>query len=115
MPDSIIDDISYLFEPHSFNEGEYLFKKGTVCKDIHIITNGEVNIFLGGSKKEFFLDTLYTGCTIGSYASLNADDYTVSAKAKTDCTVLQMPYRSLLILRDKYDKLDQAITRYEEY
>lgn len=46
---------------------------------------------------------------------LNADDYTVSAKAKTDCTVLSMPYSKLLVLRDKYEKLDEAISRYENY
>lgn len=115
MPDHIIDDISYLFEPMSINEGEYLFRKGTACTDIYIISNGELNIFISGSKKEYFLDTLYTGCTIGCYSSLNAEDYTISAKAKTDCTVLKMAYRDLLVLRDKYEKLDQAITRYEDY
>ena len=80
-----------------------------------MISNGEINIFIGENKKEQLLDTLYTGCTIGSYASLNADDYTISARAKTDCTILKMAYRSMLTLRDKYDKLDQAISRYEEY
>jgi CRP-like cAMP-binding protein len=65
MPDHIIDDISYLFEPISVNEGEYLFKKGTLCTDIHIISNGELNIYISGNKKEYFLDTLYAGCTIG--------------------------------------------------
>ena len=111
----IIDDISYCFELISISQGEYLFKNATIWKDIHMISNGEINIFIGEHKKEQFLDTLYTGCTIGSYASLNADDYTISAKAKTDCTILRMPYRSMLTLRDKYDKLDQAISRYEEY
>lgn len=84
MPDQIIDDISYMFEMTSISQGAYLFKKGNTCRDIHIISNGELNIYLGDNKREMYLDTLYTGCTIGSYASLNADDYTVSAKAKTD-------------------------------
>ena len=115
MPDLIINDISYLFEITSISEGSYLFKKGTTWKDIHIISNGEINIYLGDNKRESFLDTLYAGCTIGSYGVLNADDYTVSAKAKTDCTVLSMPYSKLLVLRDKYEKLDEAISRYENY
>ena len=89
--------------------------KGTVWRDIHIISYGEINTFIADSKKELFLDTLYSGCTIGCYGSLNADDYAISAKAKTDWTVLRMPFRTMLNLRDKYEKLDHAITRYEEY
>lgn len=115
LSDHIIDDISYLFEITSLSQGEYLYKKGTTWRDIHIISNGEVNIYLEDTKEELYLDTLYAGCTTGSYASLNADDYTVSAKAKTDCIILRLPYIKLHTLRNKYKKLDEAISRYERY
>jgi len=46
---------------------------------------------------------------------LNCNDYTLTAKAKTDLTVLKLPYFKLYQLRQKYNKLDDVLSDYEEY
>jgi CRP-like cAMP-binding protein len=61
------------------------------------------------------LDILYSGCTIGSYSSLTAEDYSISGFAKTDLTVLKLDYHKLDKMRDKYEELDDKMTEYENY
>lgn len=46
---------------------------------------------------------------------MNADEYTVSAKAKTDCKVLKLSYYKLLLLREQFERLGEAMTLYETY
>ena len=49
---------------------------------------------------------------MGSYSSLNADDYSLSGRALTDCTVLNLEYLKLEQMRLAYDELDDNITEY---
>ena len=65
--DNIIDELSYLLEPISLKEESELFVAGEFCKNIHIVSEGEINIYVNNNGKETYLETLYTGCTIGAY------------------------------------------------
>ena len=66
-----------------------------------------LKFLLAINKRESTLDSLYTGCTIGSYYSLTKDDYIISAKAKTDCTVLRLNASHLEELREQYEQLNE--------
>lgn len=115
ISDKIIEEITYMFELISLEEGNYLFRAGTPCRDIYIISHGEIDIFVHNNAKETFLDTLYTGCSIGAYCSLTSDDYTISGKAKTDLTLLKLPFVKMQQLREKYEDLDKIMSEYETY
>ena len=115
ISDKIVEEITYLFELTSLKAEDYLFRAGTQCKDIYIISNGELNIYIHNNSKETFLDTLYTGCSIGAYCSLRLDDFTISGRAKTDLTLLKLPFIKMQNLREKFDDLDKVMGEYESY
>lgn len=115
VPDALLEEMTYMLELTHINEGTFLIKRGTQWKEIHIIWNGEIDVYIGNNKRENILDTLYTGWSIGSYYSLTSDDYIISAKAKTDWTVLKFDCANLINLRDRYDKLDENVEECENY
>jgi len=39
----------------------FVFKAGYPCKEIHIISNGELDVYVNNNNKDTYLDTLYTG------------------------------------------------------
>ena len=73
-----------------------------------IITNGEVDTFLGNSKKEMYFDTLYSGCSIGAYGILNGSEHSFSGKAKTNCSLLKFSHANYLKIRERFDLLDEV-------
>lgn len=115
ISDKIIEELSYMFELTSVNKENYLFRAGTQCTDIYLIANGELNIYVHNNTKETFVDTLYTGCTIGAYSTLTSEAYSISGKAKTDLTLLKLPFQKIRELRDKYEDLDKIMNEYETY
>ena len=64
---------------------------------------------------ETYLDRLYTGCSIGSYAILTGDDYSFSAKAKSDSILLKITESRLEEFRERFDELNFKISEYENY
>lgn len=43
------------------------------------------------------------------------EDYTISGRAITDCTVLKLDYNILEIMREIYPELDDKMLEYEKY
>lgn len=117
IPEEIIEEISYKLELKSIAKGEYLFKVGDPCKVIYIICKGRLELLISNNRHstESFLDTLYAGCSVGSYSALNTEDYTLSGKALTDCTVLKLDFMVLDQMRAEFDELDDNLSEYEEY
>lgn len=62
-----------------------------------------------------YLDTLYRGCTIGSYSVMTGDPYSFSVKAKTDCVLLTLSEKDIDELREKYEALNYVMSEYEQY
>lgn len=115
ISDKIVEELTYLFELTSLKEENYLFQAGQPCKDIYIINNGELNIYVHNNTKETYLESLYTGWSIGAYSSLTQEPFTLSGKAKTDLTLLKLPFNKMLELREKFEDLDKVMTEYENY
>lgn len=61
------------------------------------------------------MDTLYTGCNIGSYSVITGDDYTISGKAQIDCTILTIETSTLVYLRNTFDEINSRLNEYEDY
>jgi CRP-like cAMP-binding protein len=55
----------YKLQIEHFDKGAKLFNRGQECECIMIIVNGEVELFVEQGGKDFILDTLGIGSTIG--------------------------------------------------
>lgn len=64
---------------------------------------------------EIYMDTLYPGCTIGSYSCLVQGDYTITGRAKTECLIIRLSIQTLGELRRKFEIVDLLMLEYEEY
>ena len=117
VTEEIIEEISYKLEIRNLTKGDYLFKVGDTCKEIYILWKGRIELLISNNRhsSEIYLDTIYTGWSIGSYSAINADQHTISGKALTDCTVLKLKYMDLETMRIEYDELDDSIEEYEKY
>ena len=115
ISDKTLEEIMFNLELISINEDNYLFKAGNVCKDIYIVTQGELEIYIYNNRKDTFFDVLYSGCCIGAYGVMIGDNYAISGKAKSDCTFLKLQYSKLLKIREKFEDLDKVMTEYETY
>jgi len=117
ISDNIIQELSYKLETISLSKDEYLFKSGKAWTEIFIIVSGiiEVSIKNQHNSSSSYLDTLYSGCTIGSYGALMNEYYSISGKAVEECTILKLKSSKLEEFRDTYDELDLEILDYENY
>lgn len=115
LDDQIIDEISYLVDPVNIQRRDNLFTAGETCSNIYIISSGEINVYLNNNGQETYIDTLYTGWTLGSYSALKCEDYTITARAKGDWSLLKLQFSKLNKLREKYNDLDEVMYEYEQY
>lgn len=114
--DEIIEALTYKLEILNINKDTTIFQNGKPCREIYIIAHGEVNIYIKNNEiKDSYLDTVYQGCSIGSYSVLTGDDYSITGKAKTDWTLLKLTYNTLEELRAKFDEMDYILSEFEDY
>lgn len=101
--------VSQLAQAHIY------LNKGSACTCVYIIVNGDLDILVGVDKTEKLIDTLYENWVIGTYYSITSDEYSISARAKTECTVLKLPFEQVNKIRLEDDAVDTAICDCEEY
>jgi len=110
-----LEEIMYLWEQITISEDTQLFKSGSKCKDIYIVSDGQLNIYVNNANKETFLDTLHIGSSIGTYCSLVNEPYSITAKSSTTVKLLKLPIEKLSILRESAEDLDRNMSDYETY
>lgn len=115
IPDQILEQLFYSLESITISPGTYLFKKGTSCTCLYLISSGDLDILIGADKTEKLIDTLYENCIIGTYYSITGDEYSISARANTECTVLKLPFELVSKFRLENEALDEAVCKCEEY
>ncbi|CAI2370632.1 unnamed protein product [Moneuplotes crassus] len=115
VSDETIEEIVYFCEPITISENTQLFKAGSKCQDIYIISDGELDISVNNANKETFLDTLHIGSSIGSYCALVNEPYSISGKSRTTCKLLKLPIKKLFSMREQVEDLDYNMTEYEQY
>lgn len=91
LQDETIDEIVYLLEPVTIGEDTVLFKSGSKCKDIYIIVDGLLDIFVKNANKETFLDSLHIGSSVGTYSSLVHELYSITGRSSTTLKLLKLP------------------------
>ena len=79
VSDESIEEITYLCEPITISEDTQLFKSGSKCKGIYLISDKQLNIYVNNANKEIFLDTLHIRSSIDTYCSLVNEPYSISA------------------------------------
>ena len=117
VPDSVVDEISYKMEIIEIQKDDRLFESGIPWKEIFIICNGELEVRITNNINTIgtFLDTLYSGCSIGSYSALAYEDYTITGIAQGSMTVLRLDFSVLEKMRRTSDTLDNKMVEYENY
>ena len=115
ISENVIDELIYMWELIIIKEETYLFKSGKPWESIYLIASGDLSVYMNNNGKDTYLETLYTGCTIGAYGALHSEEYTMSGKAKTDMAVIVLPFSKLQKLRANYEELDKILTEYETY
>lgn len=117
VSEEIIEEISYKLKLKNASKGDYIFKSGAAWRKIIIIASGRVEILISSNQNisETYLDTLYSGWSMGSYNILNNDDYCTSCKTLTDVTYLTLDTNVLENMRLDYDELDDNMNEYEDY
>lgn len=111
----VINELSYQFEYISLEQGRYLFQAGDICDSIHVVCSGELEIYLNSNMEESYLDTLYTGCTIGGNGCLTSELYTNSARAKSDCLIMKLNIDKVRKMRKSHSSLNLMMREYERY
>ena len=117
IPEEIIEEISYKVETKNIEKGDYLFRVGTQWKEIYIVCMGRFEIMISNRRhsSESYLETLYAGWVIGSYGSINYNEYTISWRALTDWVVFKLEYYKIDQLRAEFDELNENISEWEKY
>ena len=117
IPEEIIEEISYKLETKNIEKGDFLFRVGMQWKEVYIIFMGRVEVMISNkrSSNEWYLETLYAGWVIGSYGSINYNEYTISWRALTDWVVFKLDYYKIDQLRVVYDELNENISECEKY
>jgi CRP-like cAMP-binding protein len=114
VPNSVIDDIFYKLETISISEGTFLFRKGNSCDCVYIIVSGELDIIFSNDKNVSIIDTLGEGCNIGTYYSLTSEEFVMSAKAKSECIIMKLPFAVISEQRMESNTLNSAVSRCED-
>lgn len=115
VSDLILEDLIYELDTERVETGNYLFKKGFPCDCIYIIIGGEVDIYMENNGRETYIETLKQSCNIGTYSTIQEEDYSFTCKAKTDCTLMMLKFETLDKYRNKYDELNYYLIEYEGF
>lgn len=115
ISDVILEDLIYELDTERVETGNYLFKKGFSCDCIYIVIHGEVDIYMENNGRETFVETLGQSCNIGTYSTIQEEDYNFTCKAKTDCTLMLLKFDTLEKYRGKYDELNYYLIEYEGF
>mmetsp|Transcript_20180 Transcript_20180/g.19822 ORF Transcript_20180/g.19822 Transcript_20180/m.19822 type:complete len:114 (-) Transcript_20180:721-1062(-) len=84
ISDVILEDLIYELDTERIEEGNYLFRKGFSCDCIYIVIHGEVDIYMENNGRETFIETLHQSSNIGTYSTIQEEDYNFTCKAQND-------------------------------
>lgn len=89
LTEDLKEELHYKLKLENFEQGTSIFEAGESCKSIYFVVSGEIDLIIEkGSESEILLDTLHSGCSIGTYSFINETDFPYTAKARTNITIL---------------------------
>lgn len=65
------EEIHYKLFLENFEKGAKVLQRGSECKGIIYIVSGQVDLIIDRDGKEYILDSLGPGCTVGNYSIFN--------------------------------------------
>jgi len=102
----VLEELAFSLKHEVVGMGTLLVTAGQEADQIFLVVEGELEVYITNSGNETNLDTVYSGCTIGTYSILNSDLHTISVKAKYDSVVMSLDSEVLRSVREKFPELE---------
>jgi CRP-like cAMP-binding protein len=110
LPGAVTDRILADSTLQRFARGETVFLQGEEAHAIHVVIDGWVKLYrVAPSGNEAVVNVFARGASFGEAVAFRLQPYPVSAEAVTDCTLLQIPARSLIGMLRKEPELALAM------
>ena len=69
--DEVLEELYYKLKEETYKAGEIILNTGDAIDRIHLLTDGQVEVFVNIQDHEISIDTMYQGCSVGEYGVLN--------------------------------------------
>ncbi|TNV87375.1 hypothetical protein FGO68_gene10041 [Halteria grandinella] len=99
------EEIHYKLQQENFEKGAQIIQKDQECTDVIFVVSGQMDLIIEKEGKEYFLDSLGPGCTLGAYSIFNETPFVFGAKARTNVSLLLLSRDDLLDMADQFDEL----------
>lgn len=108
VSNDICENVLALMNSRKFEEGQFLFIEGTIGEGAYVLMEGEVELLEGTSQKpeEELVATLRAPSWFGIKSFLIDEPATITARAKTDVQVLELPKMAFF---DRIQQGDQEL------
>lgn len=97
--------------PRVLKKGEYLFREGDPSEAMFVIKAGKLAILKSKGNSEVALAEIGPGDMVGEMAFFDNKPRSASAKAATDTTVIELPFKSLNAQFKTFPEWSKAIMR----
>ncbi len=97
--------------PKTIKKNEYLFREGDAPESMYVIKAGKIAVLKAKGNSEITLAELGSGDMIGEMAFFDAKPRSASARAITDTTVIELPFRALNAQFKTFPEWAKAIMR----
>jgi CRP-like cAMP-binding protein len=81
-------------ESKPYRQGDVIFERGEAASCMYVVAEGEVEISIGAQQ----LDTLGRAGIFGEMALISSEPRSGSARARTDCRLVEIPEKRFLHL-----------------
>jgi serine phosphatase RsbU (regulator of sigma subunit) len=111
LPQKELDNILSTLDVKKLSPNEVLFREGDLGEHFYIVTNGTIEVFLGGGKsEEMLLNLVQKGEYLGEMSLvLPGGHRTATARARDEVTLLSMSRTRFLELTKKHPELSSAM------
>lgn len=98
-------------DPKVLKKGEYLFREGDASLAMYVIKSGKLGILKSKGNSEITLAELGPGDMVGEMAFFDQKPRSASAKAISDTTVIELPFKALNAQFKTFPEWSKAIMR----
>eukprot|EP00347_Sterkiella_histriomuscorum_P022573 403337973 len=116
LSEDLKEELHYKLSLEYFEKDTEIFSTGDSCDALYFIVDGEIDLVIHQQDdEELQLDTLYTGCSIGSYSLIQQQKYPYTARARNSVTLLVLSRADLYEAVDVIEELNYALWDAEEF
>jgi CRP-like cAMP-binding protein len=115
IPYTVREDLHYSLQIENFESGAKIFLKGEECQALYFLVTGELDLVVEQEGKDFLVDSLKPGASLGAYSIFNETPFAYTAKAKGHVTLLTLSREDFLNQADFSEELTSAIEEASEF